>query len=231
MRAHGGLVVGLVALLVAGCAGHQSRADACRTSNAFRRAGRGLQGKPNATADAVEDLRCDLVEANETATDRQRRAEAQASKAADDQERAAQQQSNRQLDAQLENIRRAPNVPELGATVAEAQVLCQQQRGAFISRTATLGCKIRGQTLFACSMDSGGQADRCDGFYEAADFGATRRSVETKLGPAAKESVSADGFRVFEWAGTAEIVIVTMYARGVRMTRARARAEAEVRSP
>ncbi len=186
-----------------------------------------MQGKPNATADAVEDMRCDVVEANEEATGRQRRADKQAEKASDDQARAAQDDSNRQLDAQLENIRRAPRVPELGATVAEAQVLCQQQRGAFVSHPSTLGCKIRGQTLFACTVDAGGQADRCDGFYEAADFAATRRSVEAQLGQATHESVSGDGFRVFEWAGSKESVIVTMYARGVRMTHARREADAK----
>lgn len=222
MQAPGGSLAGTVLLFVltVGCAAPQSRAEACRNGNSWNRVGRAANGKDNSTTNAVEDLHCDAVEANEQAAGRERRAEQRAQEASDEQARVERQGSDRRLSAELENIRRAPSVPEVGATVAEAQVLCTQQRGTFVSKPAGVGCRIRGLQLFACTM-SDGQADRCDGYYEGADFAVTRRSVEAKLGPPTRESVSSDGFRVFEWSGGSETVVVTMYAKGVRMTHAR----------
>jgi len=130
----------------------------------------------------------------------------------------ARSEGYRQLDAHIEAIRRSPTVPELGATVAEIRAICTQQRGEFVTVSSRVGCRIRSQVIFACTLDDESRTDRCDGFYEGADLVASRKATEAKLGLPVRESVSADGFRVFEWANGAETVIITMYARGVRIT-------------
>lgn len=118
-------------------------------------------------------------------------------------------------------VRRSPRVPEVGATVAEIRSLCQQQRAEFVNRSAVLGCRIRNDQIFACTLDTDSRADRCDGYYESADIAASRQLVESKLGPPVHETVSGDGFRVFEWTTSNETITLTMYAKGVLMTHAR----------
>lgn len=128
-------------------------------------------------------------------------------------------------------VRRSPRVPDLGATIAEMRTLCEQQRGSYVNRSSTIGCRVGADVLFACTLDSDSRADRCDGFYETADVVASRRAVENALGNAPKESLSAEGYRVFEWANGNETVSVTMYSKGVRMTHARRVGDAQITTP
>lgn len=140
-------------------------------------------------------------------------------------------QSTVSEDPALVAARRTPRVPELGATLPETRALCEQQRGVYVNRLSTVGCHVGGATIFACTLDAESRADRCDGYYETADVATTRRAVEAAIGTPPKESVSADGFRVFEWVNGGEVVTVTMYAKGVRMTHARRGTDGKLHGP
>jgi hypothetical protein len=131
----------------------------------------------------------------------------------------------------LVSVRRAPRVPELGATLPETRVLCEQQHGAFTNDSSSAACRVGRQLIFACALDQASRADRCDGYYEAADVVTSRQALEAKLGLPPKESLSPEGFRVFEWANGNETVSVTMYAKGVRMTHTRRATAGEASSP
>jgi hypothetical protein len=112
-------------------------------------------------------------------------------------------------------------VPDLGAPSTETRTLCEQQRGSYVDRDSTIGCRVGGQTIFACTLNSDGRTDRCDGFYETADLASSRSAVEKAIGVPPTETLSSEGYRVFEWENGNETVTVTMYAKGVRMTHTR----------
>jgi hypothetical protein len=131
----------------------------------------------------------------------------------------AARQLHRELDKQLAAVRRNPKVPELGATAREARTICESERGQFVEG-ASMGCKVGGIAIFACTLDDRGQANRCDGYFEGGDVVAFRKSMEAQLGPMTGETVE-DGFRVFSWDTDQRSIAVTMYTRGVRWKVAR----------
>jgi hypothetical protein len=121
-------------------------------------------------------------------------------------------------DARLKEVRRSPKAPEIGATVAEARVICEQERGRFVEREAVIGCRVGEPAIFACQVEDG-QAVRCDIYFEGGDLVAHRASAEKQIGPPGSETVSPDGFRVYDWPQAG--YRLTMYPKGVRVTRAR----------
>lgn len=203
-----------------------SAASRCRTANAFGR----MSQPANRTANALEDARCDELERQERAEARERAADSRAREAEKKQADAQISAANAQIDAELAAIRRQPKVPELGSTPAEMRVLCTRQRGDFANQSSTVFCRVGGQMIFLCTFDTESRANRCDAYYEDGDFTRARRDTEARLGPAARESVSSEGFRVFQWSSGAEFLVVTMYRRGVRITQAKATSN-ELASP
>ncbi len=206
---------------LSGCAPMYARretaAERCRSSAAASQVMRGFSGKQNPVATALEDGRCDALEAQERSVEHQRNQE----RSADVTRRA---ELDRQVDVALAEIRRSPNVPEIGATVREGAVICERQRGAYSERIgsgprfddiAVVTCRVGGQPIFSCLVTEG-RTTRCDAFYEGGDLAEARRRLQASLGPAETETVSDDGFRVFTWRNGA--VVLTMYATGVRVS-------------
>lgn len=214
----------LAFVVMASCTPAKSASEECRRQNAWRRVSR--SSNPNAVADALEDARCDQLEQNERVEARERKREEAA--AAQEQARV-NRELNQEVDARLAAIRTAPNAPELGGTMAEARALCEQQRGEFVQKGLTIGCKVGGPPIFVAVLDDDARIVRIDTYYEGADLGMLRRKTESALGPIETEDVTPEGFRAFHWRrGT---VVVSMYRRGVRLTRMNAEPEASPRPP
>lgn len=200
----------LLFLAIVSCVPPQTQAEACHRQNAANRFGRSINRQNSAVANAVEDSRCDAIEREERA-DARERASAE-SKAA-----AQRDARNAELDAQLATVRAAPSVPELGATTAEAKIMCERQRGNFAVAEGRFGCRVGGPVVFAGTVDDG-RIVQTDAYYEGADLGSARLKVSSALGSPRDEQVSPDGFRVFTWVEPDRVVVLTMYAKGVRLS-------------
>jgi hypothetical protein len=197
-RRRGAIAIAVVVMasIVMACGG-RSGADGCRTQAAVNRGVRGMNRQQNASADALEQMRCDELE-------REERSEHQAKDAERNDRESAQTR-----------VRSFPKAPELNATSAEAKVICESQGGAFVEEGAVLGCRVGGPVIFA-GKTKDGRLVKVDTYFERGDLAAARRNAETMYGPPESENVSSEGFRVFLWrAGT---VAVTMYPKGVRVT-------------
>ena len=119
------------------------------------------------------------------------------------------------VSAQLAAIRQNPKVPELGATRAEAKVICERERGLWVDKDDKVGCKVGGAVVFACAADEL-KMTRCTTYYEGAELTDWKERTIERLGAPESETISENGFRVFEWAnGTTSL---TMYERGVELT-------------
>lgn len=198
--------------IIAACREPKTAEDECRNRNTLRRVGRGVSSAQNPVADTLEESRCDEIGREERAERKERAAEAKA-------ERARRAELDRQTNAALAQIRSSPRVPEIGAPLAELKVICGRQRGQFFTKAPYVGCTVGGPAIFACQLDDDGNlVTRCDGYYEGADLSDSRRRIEEKLGQPERVGTSAEGFRIFIWAGGT--VQLTMYDRGVRMTTA-----------
>jgi hypothetical protein len=172
-------------------------------------------GHTDPTAEAIQDARCDALAQEERQVAREDARETREAEAAED---ARSNEAARRDSARLAAIRAAPKVPELGSTIAESRVICEHQRGQFISKTdTTYTCRIVGLPLFACTIGDSLRTDRCDGYYEGAELADVRQKVESKFGPPTSETVDA-GFRVFGWETESTSLYVKMYAQGVRVT-------------
>ena len=197
--------VGLLGLvLLVACKQPKTPSERCRLGNAIGRIGK----EHNRVADAIEDARCDQLEAEERAGARERAREEKENVA----HRAALQGEN---DALLTRIRQLPKTPELGATNAEAKVICERQRGLFETKGATISCSVGGPVVFVALLESN-RVTRLDTYYEGGDLTEARRTVSDLFGPHEREELTPDGFRAFIWKqGT---LVIAMYPRGVRMS-------------
>ena len=211
----------VVALVMASCV-PQSRAQSCRMGVALGN----INGKKSSAEVTLEEMRCDNIEAAETANEHARRSnelEARRQAAQEDAEsarvwgahaRAVAQR--RQADSEeLASFRRRPNVPELGATPGEAKIACNRQRGEFHEVNENVGCLVAGIRTFACRVESE-LLVRCDAYYEDGDLVDQRTRIERALGPA-KQEVHG-GVRVFSWERGDELTTLKAYDRGVRVS-------------
>jgi hypothetical protein len=159
------------------------------------------------------------LERQENAEARADREDRRRASAAAESSRRYQAELSRRASAELAAIRQAPNIPELGATIQEAKILCERQRGQFREDGIVAACRVGGSLIFVCKVDQAHQFNRCDGYYESADLASSRREIERQLGtPPSRERVSSSGYRVFEWSGDKWLILITSYDRGVRMT-------------
>lgn len=198
--------VALLLAVLAACAEPQTPAGRCRSQAALARSGRMMGGRQSAEADALEQMRCDELERQER-TER-RVASREAAMAAEERER------------QLAVVRAAPTSPELGATIAEVRVLCERQGGVLaVEPSGPFVCRVGGVSVFLGAVADGGYVVRVETLYEGADLVTERRRIEAQLGPAERETVSSEGFRVFVWASGR--FTLSMYDKGVKVSRAR----------
>lgn len=202
----------IVLLLLVGCRPANTASEQCRNQAAAARFSRGLNRQSSATADALESMRCDALERDEL-VERRESARQHAQQSAE--QRTRTDTMHRELDARLAEIRVAPNAPELGATLAEAKVICERQRGHFAAAPDAFGCTVGGPLVFAGTVDVA-RVTRVDTYYEGADLTTARMRIEKDWGPPERELVSAEGFRVFLWRN--ESVALTMYPKGVRLS-------------
>lgn len=112
-------------------------------------------------------------------------------------------------------VRQNPKSPELGATRAEAKVICDSEHGQWIDQGDTVGCKVGGPVVFACVLVEQ-QASKCTTYYEGADLAERRQQMIDELGAPESQTVSEAGFRVYTWGGGTHVL--TMDARAVRVT-------------
>jgi hypothetical protein len=203
----------LLLFAMGGC--DESAAGRCRTANAFGQAGRAMAHQTNYAANALENMRCDNIEYMERAEAREAERDARRRRVererADEAELAAVYAQRRVLAA----IRQNPKFPEIGATSREARAICESQRGQWIDHDDTIGCKVGGIAVFACTLDEQ-QTNRCTHWKEGAEVADERDSVAADHGKPESQSVSSDGFRVFTW--EASTIIVEGYDKGVKVT-------------
>lgn len=117
-------------------------------------------------------------------------------------------------DEGLAAIRRAPKVPELGATQGEANLLCKRQRGRAREVRGSVACAVGDALLFACHLDDQEVFDRCDAYFEGSDPVEVRDGMAKSLGT--WDTKVRDGVRVFSWPGAG--VSISVYEPGVRVT-------------
>ena len=196
------------------CAPAKTPSEACRRQAAANRMGRSFN--PDPRLDTIENIRCDEMEREER---REAREDAREKAAAETKAAARTDAANAALDAKLAEIRSAPKVPELGATVAEAKIICAQQRGAFVppDNEGIYVCKVGGPIIFICTADYDGVTTRCDGFFEGSDIQESRARIERDLGPADGQTIE-NGMRVTSWKRGRILVRAMMYDRGVRLS-------------
>lgn len=211
-----GLVAAFAALSTAGCVRSDgSRASNCYTGSALAAAGRGMQGRQSATADALEGIRCDEI-AREEAAERRERERRWREQKAERTARRAQAVAQQERDAeQLAAIRSAPEVPELGATEKEAKAICWRQRGQARRVGFATVCRVGGKPIFAATLNDDGTFDRVDAYYEGQTIGAMRKRMITALGEP-EETKVIDGFRVLLWKNGH--IALAGYDLGVRTT-------------
>lgn len=187
----------LVLTCLLACAPARSPSEQCRQSL-------------SAGASDRDRARCEAFEREERLHDR---------RAEQEEERAYKRQANAEvsLRRELAAIRQAPRVPAVGAELAEAQVMCDQQHGRYDVEPPNAHCRVAGVRIFACVVE-GEHVSRCDGFYEGADLATKRAELAKELGAPEREGEWM-GNRVVVWKGG--IVTATTYARGVRVTRAK----------
>jgi len=204
-----------------GCAPAKTPSEACRRQAAANRMGRSFA--PDPRLDAIENIRCDEMEREER---REAREDAREKAVAEAKASARADAMNAALDAKLAEIRAAPKVPELGATVAEAKIMCTQQRGAFSAPddNGIYACRVGGPAIFICAADYDGLTTRCDGFFEGSDIAESRARIERDLGPADQQSIEG-GVRVASWKRGRILVRAMMYDRGVRLSVAKISSE------
>ena len=214
----------LILCLLGACGPYEthvkSAADVCRQQNSFRRLGRGLQqfaagsgmyggNQNNSTADALEEMRCDALGREEREERRERTREQR-------EEDRQQVQESRAAAEVLAAIRRHPKHPELGATRPEGKLICENQRGVWLSLEDKVGCKVAGTTIFACLVadDADMTLSSCTVYFEGGDLSEWKDHLTIKLGNVESQEVSEKGFRTFRWAGTS----LGMYEHGVFLT-------------
>lgn len=226
-------------LVLTNCAaGYQSASEHCWSQLRGSQFGSALSNqKRSEVADALERQRCTALEQEERAVDRVRRAQRAENEridAAQQQEErrrrdavTRQQQAARAVNAaELAEVRRKPKVPEVGGTVAEAEVICGQQRGVSTVHEGKVICALDGITVFVCT-EADRRLNRCDAYHEGGDLTAFRQAAESEYGPATRESLSPKGFRVFMWERGKSTIAVSMYSGGVRTTVSHERIESD----
>jgi hypothetical protein len=216
----GGLIAAsgivIVAIALTGCGGSRSRADACYSSNAFRRAGRAMNHSQSATADALENMRCDEIAREERAEHKEAQRERREAEREREEERRHAAALNATTDAVLAEIRRAPEVPELGATEREAETICSRERGQHRRIRNVVVCSVGGPTVFRAAVNGQGLVVRVDAYYEGQTLPAARDRLINSLGEPSEQRVTPDGFRLFLWKGGQ--IALTMYEQGVHTT-------------
>ena len=203
----------LILCLLGACGPYEthvkSAADVCRQQNSFRRLGRALQHQNNSTADALEEMRCDALGREEREERRERTREQR-------EEDRQQVQESRAAAEVLAAIRRHPKHPELGATRPEGKLICENQRGVWLSLEDKVGCKVAGTTIFACLVadDADMTLSSCTVYFDGGDLSEWKDHLIIKLGNVESQEVSEKVFRTFRWVGTS----LGMYEHGVFLT-------------
>lgn len=192
----------------ASCHPPKSAAERCRNENAWNEWRLG-QGNRSQAAYEMARMRCDEVDRQERAEARADRREAQAAQ-------AQQATMTKEEQEKAAAVRRAPQLPELGAGALEGKVMCTRQGGVYEERGGTGVCEVGGVRIFACVIGDGRAYSQCDHFIEDGDLGAARANLTRHLGEPSSESLSG-GSRTYVWDTAASRVVLTMYERGVRV--------------
>jgi len=205
-----------------GCA--EDPASQCRIGNAFAQGGRAFAGQPNYTANALENMRCDLIEAQQRAEARELAREAREHRREKAREDAEQARANWAIAQKLRALRTNPKAPTLENTKREAESICTlttERRGQWVEHGETVGCKVGGVAIFACIVSDTGEMERCTTFRENTELGDVKSDYEAEYGAPSTTAVSDAGFHVYTWAISGATITVTGYERGVSITRAR----------
>jgi len=214
------LVVAVV--LATGCA--DDAASQCRIGNAFAQSGRALGGQTNYAANALENMRCDLIESEQRAEAREAAREARERRREQDRADAEQARASWMIAQKLRALRADPKSPSLDNTRHEAQSICTlatERRGEWIDQGDKIGCKVGGVAILACIVGDNGEMEGCTKFREGADLGEVKTEFESDYGPPTSTDVNADDFHVYTWTTPTERITVRGYASGVSISRER----------
>jgi hypothetical protein len=171
----------------------------CRLGNAFSQSGRAFAGQTNYSANALENMRCDLIEAQQRAEARERERDAREHRREQEQEDEAQARANWAMTQKLRALRMDPKSPSLENTKREAESICMlatERRGQWVDQGDKVGCKIGGITTFACDVGDNGEMDRCTKFRESAELDDVKSDYEADYGAPTTTEVSSAGFHV-----------------------------------
>ena len=217
-----------ILLLALGCA--EDPASRCRVSNAFAQAGRAMTNQTDYTANALENMRCDFLDAEQRAEAREQAREAREQRRERDREDAEQARASWLIAQKLKALRADPKAPELDNTKREAQSICTlttERRGEWVDQGDKIGCKIGGVPTFACIVGDDGEMTECTTYREGAELGEVRDEFVGDYGQPSTTQVSARGFHVYSWTTQNQEITVTGYDGGVSITRARVDADSD----
>jgi hypothetical protein len=132
-------------------------------------------------------------------------------------EAAANQQATDD-EALFKQIQQHPKFPELGAMKPEAKATCEHERGQWIEQGTKVGCKLRGESLFACQLADDGTMNGCTHWKLGADLTDERDAIMEKNGAPTTSERGERGFRVYTWSTPTKTITLTAYAAGVIVT-------------
>ena len=102
-----------------------------------------------------------------------------------------------EVDVAVLAVQRNPKYPELGATRAEARVMCEHERGAWVDQGTKVGCQIRRANVFACELAEDATARACTHWKLGAEVGDEHGAITATAGKPKAVETDARGFRAY----------------------------------
>lgn len=125
-------------------------------------------------------------------------------------------------DAALTIIQKHPKFPELGATKPEAKATCVHERGQWLDQGEKVGCKIKGEILFACTVADDASMSACTRYKLGADLTDERDTIAETNGKPTSVGTGDRGFRTYTWDKADKSIVLTGYSAGVIVTESKA---------
>jgi len=103
----------------------------------------------------------------------------------------------------------------------EARATCEHQRGQWVEHGTKVGCRIRGENLFACELAEDLTINACAHWTLGRDLTDERDAITEKNGAPMTSEKGDRGFRVYTWATATKTITLTGYPAGVIVTESR----------
>jgi hypothetical protein len=192
----------------------------CKLASGLTNAGAAIAGQQALPDDCVQSAALEYGE-RDRQDDIRRTTEAKRTEL-EEHQRAEDSRQFRARQDRDRQVRMAPKSPEIGATLQESRVLCEQQTGNQIVQRSAIGshatCRVGNAPIYVALVRKDEQGiSSLTVYYEQGDIAAQRKSTEDKFGPPSDSGVS-EGFRYWTWYADKAIISVSGYSAGVSLS-------------